>query len=640
MPSFLDDHDDLRWYLDKGLDWTELVMLTEHDLKADGAPESVEEAVEGYREILDAIGTYAAEMIAPRARDIDTEAMAIVDGEVPLPPALREIFDGLAELDVYGLCVPRELGGLNLPFLCYLMSIELIGRADVSTVAHYGFHGGIAMALLLYSIQEGSTTFDPATRTITATRFAEAIEEIRSGAAWGSMDITEADAGSDMGALRTRAELGEDGVWRVTGTKIYITSGHGRHHVVIARTEEAKDPEDPFSGLGGLSLFHVPAWTEGPDGARVRTGHLTALEHKLGHNGSATIAIAFDNAPAELIGKRGEGFKQMLLLMNNARVGVGFECLGLMEAAHRQAREYAAQRPSMGKMIDRHEIIADYLDEMDVTIRGIRALAMEAAVHEEIAQKIDLRLKFLPPETAEALDAMRSDLRRRKSASRRLTPLLKWIAAEEAVRLARLNVQIHGGAGYCKDYTAEKLLRDAVVMPIYEGTSQIQALMATKDTLLSAIRAPGAFLRKAATARWRSVSATDALERRVARLQTLSSAAQQHLLARVAGGKMGGLRAKPVGSWSQALSDWDPKRDFAPALLHAERLIAILADEAIAEVLWSQAERDPTRREVLERWLERAEARCRMHHDRITTTGDRLLATLSEPAAQPAKAAK
>jgi alkylation response protein AidB-like acyl-CoA dehydrogenase len=631
MGNFYEDNDDLRFYIEKGIDWSKLVELTEYEWKAPDSPGNVEAAMELYQEVLKLIGDYAANAVDPHTQAFDRDHLKIRDGEVQFGPELTTVFDGFRDMGIYGLCLPRELGGMNAPFMMYMASIELIARADVSVVAHYGFHGGIAMSLLLYSVLEGTTTFDAAQGRITETRFAEAIAEIASGQAWGSMDITEADAGSDMGALRTRAEQDADGNWFVTGTKIFITSGHGKYHVVIARTEDAKDPNDPFSGLAGLSLFLVPAWSD-VDGQRVRTATLESIEDKMGHIGSATVAIRFDRSPAFLLGKRGEGFKGMLLLMNNARLGVGFESLGLCEAALRLARAYAAERRTMGRSIDRHEMIADWLDEMQTDIQGIRAMAFAGGWHEEMAQKLRLKLKFFPPEDRDEREWVEREQRRHSTKARRLTPLVKYIASEKAVEMARRCLQIHGGYGYSREYGAEKLLRDALVMPIYEGTSQIQSLMAMKDTLLENIRKPQEFVRRSATARWRSVSAPN-LERRVARLQTLSHATQQHLMARIAGRKVGELRHLPLTSWANAFSDWDPGRDFGPALLHAERLTRLLTDVAIAEVLLEQTERFPERAELLERWLDRAEPRCRALHDEITTTGDRILAKVAAPAA-------
>ena len=353
------------------------------------------------------------------------------------------------------------------------------------------------------------------------------------------------------------------------------------------------------------------------------------VEEKLGHNGSVTAALAFEHAPAHLIGKRGEGFKYMLTLMNNARLGVGFESLGLAQNAVRMAREYAEGRRSMGKTIDRHEMIADYLDEMRTDVQGIRALAMASAYHEELATKLNLFADYLAGPNGLSKEELARTARRHKKISRRLTPLLKYLASEKAVEHARRALQIHGGNGYIKEYPAEKLLRDALVMPIYEGTSQIQSLMAMKDTLGVILKNPQGFVRRLAQARWRSLSASDPLQKRLARIQTLSLSAQQHLVVKTAGAKFRQVQDKSLKDWPRLLTkDWNPKKDFALAMLHAERLTKILADEAVGELLYDQAMKSPERRDVAERYLERAEVRCRALHDEITTTGERLLAQL------------
>jgi hypothetical protein len=155
--------------------------------------------------------------------------------------------------------------------------------------------------------------------------------------------------------------------------------------------------------------------------------------------------------------------------------------------------------------------------------------------------------------------------------------------------------------------------------------------MAMKDTLGRVMKNPQEFVRRVAQARWRALSARDPLERRLARVQQLSLGAQQHLLARTAADKVRSLGDRPVTDWPRALlRNWNPKRDFAYALLHAERLTRLLADEAIGEVLLAQARRHPERRELCDRYLERAEPRCRFLHDEITTTGQRLLDQLAE----------
>jgi alkylation response protein AidB-like acyl-CoA dehydrogenase len=629
MANFYADNDDLRWYLERGIDWESLVRVTEADFRNPGAPSSVTEALAFYRETLELVGGFVADEIAPHAAELDRQGVSFDKGEAVFPPRLAGIFAQVKELGLHGLCVPRELGGMNAPVMLYFLASELFGRGDVSVMAHHGFHGGMAMAMLVFSLREGTTKIDARTGTITETRFRSFIEEIVRGEAWGCMDITEPDAGSDMAQLRTRAVEDSDGNWFVTGQKIFITSGHGKYHFVIARTEDVKDPSDPLSGLAGLSMFLVPTYMDAPAGRR-RIVSIGRIEEKLGHHASVTAQLDFDRAPAMLVGKRGEGFQYMLTLMNNARLGVGFECLGLIESAHRMAAAYAAERKSMGKTIDQHELIADYLDEMRTDAQALRALCVHGAYHEELAQKKLLVVAHGGLGPAEKHELER-DIVRHKRKARRVTPLLKYFGAEKAVEAARRCVQIHGGVGYTRDFGAEKLLRDAMVMPIYEGTSQIQALMAMKDTLGAILKNPQRFVRRGAQARWRSLSARDPLERGVARLKTLSFQAQQHLILRTAGDKLKATAQKPLAEWPrQLLKNWNPKRDFAFALLHAERLIRVLVDEAVAELLLEQARLDPARRELVERWLERAEPRARHLVDEITSTGDRLLGRLRE----------
>ncbi len=621
MANFYRDNDDLQFYVDHWIDWARLAEVTEHGFHAPDGFKNSDEATQFYKESIEMFGDFVGDEVAPYANAIDREEMHVVNGEVQEPAKLREIFAKLKALDVHGLNVPRELGGLNCPLLVYFVSAEMFGRADVSMMTHHSFHGGMAMAALIFSLYEGTTKFDENGR-ITSTRFEAEMREMARGDAWGAMDITEPDAGSDMAALRTRGEQDADGNWFVTGQKIFITSGHGKYHFVIARTEEATS-DDAFAGLQGLSFFLVKTFDDLPDGTRTRYATVERVEDKLGHHASATCAISFDRTPAQLIGKRGDGFKHMLVLMNNARLGVGFESLGLCEAAWRGAAEYASVRKSMGKTIDQHEMIADYLDEMRTDIQGIRAIAMHGAFHEEMANKVAWRGQL------GSKDENERQAKWHRKLARRVTPLLKYLAAEKAVEIARRGVQIHGGVGYTREYGAEKLLRDAMVMPIYEGTSQIQSLMAMKDTLNGIIKNPQDFVRRIAQTRWRSLSARDALERRVARVQALSLGAQQHLLTRTTADKLKTLRHKPLSEWASTLrQEWDPKHDFAFAMLHAERLTKILADEVVCELLWEQARKFPARRDVLERYLERAEPRVRFLHDEITTTGHRLIASL------------
>ena len=636
MANFIADNADLQFYLDKWIDWSALHEMSELNPDDPEAPQSAQEAKEFWREILELIAEFAANEIAPHAAALDHEAVALVDGEVQFPEKLDGIFEQIAAMGLHGICLPRELGGMNCPLFLYMVQCELVSRADVSVMTHHGFHGGMATAMLMYSLEEGSTTYDPQTFAIEETRFAGPIADILSGEAWGCMDITEPDAGSDMGALRCVGEQDEDGNWTVTGQKIFVTSGHGRYHFVIARTEPAG--EGDFGGLSGLSFFLVETYTPHEDGTRTRHAALERVEEKLGHHASATVTINFDKTPAQLVGQRGEGFKQMLLLMNNARIGVGFESLGLCESAWRMAAEYASVRQSMGKTIDQHELVADMLDEMQAAVEGLRALCMRVAMLNETYQRKRMQLMFLVEEGTAEHATLKKEVTALKSRTRELTPLVKLAASETAVQMAKMGIQIHGGCGYTTEYGAEKLLRDAMVLPIYEGTTQIQALMATKDNLLAVTKEPARFARRIAKHWQRSIFADDPLERRVAALRHQSLVAMRTLMTRVVKHKYGVAKSDPEVSLSTAFKNWDVKNDFAPALLHAENLAWLLADAVTAEELWQQTAAHPERAAVLERFLERAEVRGNDRLYRIQHTGDRLLAALVEPESSEAVA--
>lgn len=628
MSNFLEDNPDLRFYIEKAIDWPTLIEQVELHPEDEDAPSTVEEAVEFYEEVLNLIGRFSAREIAPHTRELDKQEIELVDGEAIFPPRLESIFDKIRDLDLHGMCLPRELGGLNCPLLVYMLSAELMARGDVSVMTHHGFHGGIAMALMIYSMEEGTTTFDHEKGRLIDTRFSAQIKDIISGNAWGSMDITEPAAGSDMGALGTRATQDADGNWTLTGEKIFITSGHGRYHVVIARTSDPSDTDG--LGLDGLSLFLVEAWREDENGNRERLAHLGRVEEKLGHHASATVSVIFDNTPAQLIGEVGGGFNGMLLLMNNARIAVGFESLGLCESAYRLAYDYAQERHSMGKAIAQHELIADMLDEMRTDIQGIRALAVKGAQLTELYNRLRQRQKHMAEPDSEEAEALGKRIRKLKWECRLLTPLVKFVGSEKAVEMGRRCVQIHGGCGYTTEYGAEKLLRDALVLPIYEGTTQIQALMATKDALLAITKDPSRFIRRLTDTWRRSIFATDSLERRVATIQYRALSAQKALIMRIVRQKWTDARQDSQLTLRQAFKHWDPKSDFGPALLHAENLAWLLTDATACEELMSQAQQWPERRELLARYVERAEPRTRDLLHRIENTGDRLLGILAE----------
>ena len=169
MANFFKDNDDLQYYFDKGVDWDALVRITEHEF-ADAEGEgfgTTEEAVDFYRDIIEMFGQFTAEEIKPYEKEIDAKGVEFVDGEVVLPERLAGIFRKIKELDLHHLPLPRELGGMNAPMMVYFMNSELMARADVSAMAHHGFHAGMAMAALVFSALEGTSDIDPTTGAAT-----------------------------------------------------------------------------------------------------------------------------------------------------------------------------------------------------------------------------------------------------------------------------------------------------------------------------------------------------------------------------------------------------------------------------------------------------------------------------------------
>jgi hypothetical protein len=219
VSNYYQDNEDLQYYVDHDIAWDSLVRLVEHELPAADGPKNVEEAVESYRDILNLVGQFTADKITPHVAAVDHAGVTLENGRVKFPPQLDSIFDQIKELGLHAMCLPRELGGMNCPVMMYFLTSELIARGDVSIMTHHGFHGAIAMAMLLYSVGEKTTEFEAKTGRIKSTRFAKEMAEICEGNAWGCMDITEPDAGSDMAVLSTRGEQDKDGRWFVTGQK-------------------------------------------------------------------------------------------------------------------------------------------------------------------------------------------------------------------------------------------------------------------------------------------------------------------------------------------------------------------------------------------------------------------------------------
>jgi 3-(methylthio)propanoyl-CoA dehydrogenase len=606
VANFFTDNPDLKWQYEHGLPWKEIIDVAELGFTLPDGPKNEEEARAFYTEVLTLTGDLAANELAPRAAAIDKEGVRLEGKEVLLPQASQEALQKLREAGLMGLTLPRELGGSHVPLAVGFISNEILARADVSTMSHVGFHAGSALTLLALSALEGSTKPDPSRPFLGTTRFDDEIREIAAGDAWGCMCLTEPDAGSDLAAIRTAA-VERDGKWYLTGNKIFITSGHAQYQIVLARSEP-KSGDGAFDGLKGLSLFLVRRRLQ-KGGKTIDNVVVDKVEHKLGHNGSPTCSLVYEDSEGELIGKRGQGFHLMLLMMNGARVSVGFEALGLCEAALRIARSYANDRRSMGKPIFRHELVAEMLMDMELEVAGMRALAFRCAAYSELSMRREI---FANRDDMD--EATQKRIARYKKRARDLTPLLKYFGGEKAVEHSRKAMQVLGGAGYMQEYGAEKLLRDALVIPVYEGTSQIQALMVMKDQMMGVLKQPARFAKKISKATLGAATAKTDLERQMHRANLEVYRVLSSLISRVAGSKakkeFASLKDLKPQEWPEHLTkkfmrEWDTGADFSFGLLHAERLTKMLCDVEIFSILAEQAAEHPERQKLAERYAHR-----------------------------------
>jgi alkylation response protein AidB-like acyl-CoA dehydrogenase len=568
--NFYTDNDDLRFHVETATKWERIAPLWEEGFRFEDGPRSLEEARELYSTSLGEVGAFAADEMAPRARRIDELGVGFENGEVVHPPDLLASIAGLRKLGVMAPNVPRPLGGLNFPYTVSAALYELLSRACTNTFLLYVFYQAPALSILSFG------TADQAERWV---------RPLAEGAISGAVAMTEPEAGSDLGAVTTRATA-DGAAWRLSGRKQFITNGCGDVCVVLARSEAGS------RGLEGMSLFIVPRREHGRDNFRV-----ARPEHKQVIRGSATCELAFDGSCGELLGERGAGFREILAFMNEARVTVAIQGLGIMQAALAAARGYAAQRVQMGRPIARHELVADMLLDMETETAAVRALVFRCTrIHDRL-----VGLERTAAGGSREARALRRALRDR-------TPLVKWLGAERTLGVARTAVQVHGGYGVIQDYDVERHYRNALILPIYEGTSQIQALMSLKDQVRWALERPWSLLGGPVAVEAIPDTLGDALREMAAEYnRALRFVLRQGL------GVSGLLRALR-GS---------PTRE-APgyALLCAERLAAMLAYTRAAEALVAHAGLAAPRRRLAERFVHRSLPLVTMH-GAIVRSGDR-----------------
>jgi len=456
MTNFFEDNEDIQFLFDH-MDLAELARIQEDDFTRDKgagseyAPVDADDAIDNYRRVLSIVGDVAANHVAPRAERVDREGNVLnEDGTVTLGQGVRENLKVLAQADLMGFTLARDYGGLSCPNLIYTMATEIISRADASLMNLFGLQG-IAETLYAFANDEIRNEYLP--------RFA-------TGELTGAMVLTEPDAGSDLQSVGLRAWQDDEGQWRLTGVKRFITNGCGEILLTLARSEpEIKDGR-------GLSLFLAER------GPRIRVRH---LEEKLGIHGSPTCELVYDDAPAKLVGERQRGLiTYVMSLMNGARVGIAAQSLGVAEAAFRVAREYAHTRKQFGGPIEQLPAVAEMVTDMKIAIEAARALVYETARvcdHENNNVRV---LVYFTPEDPQEVKRRRGQARTLKRLNGLLTPMSKYYASEMCVRVANDAIQVLGGSGFMKDYPVERHLRDARITTIYEGTSQLQIVAAVR----------------------------------------------------------------------------------------------------------------------------------------------------------------
>jgi 3-(methylthio)propanoyl-CoA dehydrogenase len=416
--------------------------LAGHDDFADATPETVDAIVDG-------IAQFAEGEFAPLNRVGDEVGAKWSPEGVTMPPGFKEAYRAYVDAGWGTLAAPVEHGGQGLPFTLATVVLEDLGAANMAFSLVTMLSAGALEALPAH----GSAGLN-----------AKWLPKIISGEWPATMNLTEPQAGSDVGALKTRAERREDGSYRIKGQKIFIT--FGEHdlaenivHLVLARLPDA--PSD----TKGISLFLVPKFRPNAEGgiAEFNDVRCVSIEHKLGIHASPTCVMSYgddDDCIGWLIGEENAGMRAMFTMMNNARLNVGLQGVSIAERATQAAVAYARERVQGSRegkpvAIIQHPDVRRMLIRMKALTQAARALTYYAAGQVDRASLGDSQAK------------LRSDL---------LTPLVKAYGTDIGVEVASLGVQIHGGMGFVEETGAAQYYRDARIAPIYEGTNGIQAM--------------------------------------------------------------------------------------------------------------------------------------------------------------------
>ena len=407
--------------------------------------------------ILEEAGKFCAGVLAPLNRTGDQFGAKLKDGEVTTAPGFKEAYARFVEGGWQGLSFAEKDGGMGLPNALGVAFMEMLQSANMA----FGLGPMLTMGAL-----------EVLTRAGTDEQKALYLPRLMSGEWSASMNLTEPQAGSDVGAIRTMARPAEDGTWRLDGQKIFIT--WGEHdcapniiHLVLARTPDAPP------GTKGLSLFLVPKFlpdASGEPGVR-NDLRCIGLEHKLGIHASPTCVMEYgghEGAKGWLIGEEHKGMAMMFIMMNSARLNVGAQGVGIAERACQQALAYALER-RQGRAVG----VADYPAAI-IHHPDVRRMLMTMKAKISAARALCLACAIAADQAVHGASAAA----RQEAAAREalLTPLAKSFGSDVGVEAASLNVQVHGGMGYVEETGAAQHYRDARITPIYEGTNGIQAI--------------------------------------------------------------------------------------------------------------------------------------------------------------------
>lgn len=397
--------------------------------------------------------------IAPLNHTGDQVGCKVKDGVVTVPPGFAEAYKLYSQAGWMSLCNTTQYDGQGLPYTLSKVVEEMLCSANVAFALYPGLTTGCFEAIYANGSEEIKNTYLP---------------KLSTGEWSGTMCITEAHAGSDVGAAKTKAVPNGDGSYAIEGQKIFITSGEHTMADNIIHFVLARLPDSP-PGVKGLSTFVVPKFLVNKDGSLGERNKLVAanIEHKMGINGSCTCVMQFDGAQGWMVGAPNTGIQNMFVMMNLARIMVGFQGLGQCELATQNAIRYAIDR-KQGKAFNGKPEIIEHADvrrmllTMKATTEGARVLAYETAFWVDVTH-------HHPDEKVreEAQDWV--DLN---------TPLVKAFCTDSAVDLASLAIQTYGGHGFIKEHGVEQIARDAKILCLYEGTNGIQAMDLVRRKLM------------------------------------------------------------------------------------------------------------------------------------------------------------